>query len=43
MFIAQNEYPSCILSLENLGLSTNDVISFQSFDVDHPDGKKHSI
>ena len=41
MFIAQNEYSSCILSVRNL--STNDVISFQSFDADHPDGKKHSI
>ena len=37
MFIAQNE---CSLTLEN---PTNDVIAFQSFDADHPDGKKHSI
>ena len=29
-----------IWPLENLGLSTNDVIAFQSFDADHPYGKK---
>ena len=41
MFIAQNEYSSC--SLDNLGLSAIDVIAFQSFHGDHPDGKKHSV
>ena len=40
MFIAHS---SCSLNIRNLGLSTNDVIAFQSFDADHPDGKNHSI
>ena len=29
-------------TIENLDLTTNGIIAFQSFDADHPDGKKHS-